>query len=510
MASRRSANWFDVSREGLAKLMEGRGKAWCVHELIQNALDEQDVTEIDVFVKYEGRGLATIMVTDDSPTGFADLTHAFTLFAESYKKTDPTKRGRFNAGEKMLLAMCVQASIASTTGTVRFSEAEGRSVHPARRTERGTMVTALVRMTQDETAEVIDAVHDLLVPPGITLRLNTVDRHGRHAAEVVARREIVRTFTASLKTPVADDSGVLRLRTRDSRVELFRVRAGREGRLFEMGIPVCETGDDFDVNVHQKVPLDMERRTVHPSYLRAIRAATLDAVADLLAHNPQLATQPWVTDALESPAVSDDAVRSVVAARFGDKPVAYDLKDPEANKRATADGFKVVHGGSMSAAAWARAKALNLVPPAGQVRPTPKPFSESGAPIKTLGTDHYTPRHAAFAQLAVAVAATAIDKRVVVRFVTDGEWNRKFNGAYGPDGVLYVSNAFVKGTDSAEQALDFLIHEYGHEFSGDHLSSKYHDALTMIGARLASRLAARDGAADVLKALTALDAVGVA
>jgi hypothetical protein len=31
---------------------------------------------------------------------------------------------------------------------------------------------------------------------------------------------------------------------------------------------------------------------------------------------------------------------------------------------------------------------------------------------------------------------------------------------------------------------DLLIHEFGHEYSGDHLSSSYHDALTRLGAKM--------------------------
>ena len=31
--------------------------------------------------------------------------------------------------------------------------------------------------------------------------------------------------------------------------------------------------------------------------------------------------------------------------------------------------------------------------------------------------------------------------------------------------------------------MDLLIHEFGHEYSGDHLSDKYHDALTSLAAK---------------------------
>ena len=33
-------NWFDVSKKGLAKLLQRRGRAFAILELIQNAWDE--------------------------------------------------------------------------------------------------------------------------------------------------------------------------------------------------------------------------------------------------------------------------------------------------------------------------------------------------------------------------------------------------------------------------------------------------------------------------------------
>jgi len=53
---------------------------------------------------HNGR-VATITVADDAPDGFCDMRDAYTLFKETYKRKDPIKRGRFNFGEKQVLAM---------------------------------------------------------------------------------------------------------------------------------------------------------------------------------------------------------------------------------------------------------------------------------------------------------------------------------------------------------------------------------------------------------------------
>src|SRR4051812_40124595 len=93
---------FEIDRQGLRKLLERRGKEFLLYELFQNAWD-QNVTEVTaLFVKPPGSRVATISVVDDDPDGFADLSHAYTLFADSKKKANPQQRGRFNIGEKLV------------------------------------------------------------------------------------------------------------------------------------------------------------------------------------------------------------------------------------------------------------------------------------------------------------------------------------------------------------------------------------------------------------------------
>ena len=90
--------WFDVSKAGLGKQAEEHGKGRLIGELIQNGLDEAGVTQIAVALALvPGRPLADLTVEDDSPEGFRDLSHAYTLFAESYKRGNPEQRGQFNS-----------------------------------------------------------------------------------------------------------------------------------------------------------------------------------------------------------------------------------------------------------------------------------------------------------------------------------------------------------------------------------------------------------------------------
>ncbi len=99
-SARNVKSWFEVDKEGLARVLERKGKEFRLFELIQNSWDEPGVSKVSVSLEYRGRNKALLVVQDDAPEGFRDLTHAFTLFAESAKKTNPEQRGRFNLGEK--------------------------------------------------------------------------------------------------------------------------------------------------------------------------------------------------------------------------------------------------------------------------------------------------------------------------------------------------------------------------------------------------------------------------
>ena len=322
------APWFEIDRAGLAKIVARRGKSQLLAELCQNAWDAPGVTRVEISLDpVEGRPLALLRVLDDSPDGFADLAHSFTLFAESIKKSDPGLRGRFNLGEKLVLSLCEDAQIATTTGTVTFGPG-GRKVHPRRRRPSGTEFTATVRMTRAELGEALEAVAGFIPPPGIETVVNGVP---------VDPREPLRTFEHELMTEVADEDGTLRRRKRRARVAVHRPPPGMPGRIYELGIPVTESGDAFDVDVGQKVPLSLERDSVSPAYLRDVRVGVLNHASDLL--DGDAAAAPWVSDALNDRDADPKAVRDVIERRYGERTVIYDPSDKEANHRAVSLGY---------------------------------------------------------------------------------------------------------------------------------------------------------------------------
>lgn len=477
-------SWFDVSKKGL-KLVLGRqthGRA--IAELIANAWDEPGVTEVEVSLQpIGGVPKVRVAVLDNSPNGFADLSHAYTLFAESVKKTNPEQRGRFNVGEKLFLARCDEAEIISTTGHVRFN-AEGTRTSGRQRRDAGTLLTAVMPMTRAEYDQARDELELLIAPPGIDTQIVFPDQTVR-----LTRVEPEFTFEVTLPTEIADVEGALRTSERKTVVEVWRRAAGRTGMLYEMGIPVVELDVPFAVSVGQKIPLTVDRENVRPSFIKRLSVAVLDHTHRAL--DATQATAPWVTDALEKAA--PDTVSNVLDQRFGKKRVSFDPSDPEASKRAVSEGYTVVTGGALPASVWANVRKAGAIKPAGQVTPTKHPrFSPDGKDCTVPYAKWSEGMRATVKHLQV-VGAALLEGRtgLSIEILSTSQY---FAACYSRGGSLLLNlrrlgkDWFERGKDGlAVEHVDLLIHELGHEWCSDHLAVGYHDALTNLGARLALR-----------------------
>ena len=300
-----SKEWFNCDRHGLAKLVErrggpGNGKGQVVCELISNACDADGVTRVEVsLVPIPGSPRSRLIVVDDSPDGFADLRHAWTVFAESARKAQAEKRGRFNLGEKLALALCEEASITTTTGSVHFGP-EGRRTSRERR-ERGSEFSGVVRMTRQECQEIRTELRRIIPPVSIAIFVD---------GEILPERKLVCNFAASLTTEIADGDGILRRSKRECRVRVYEPDPGETGTLYELGIPVVETGDRWHVDIGQKVPLTMDRDNVPPAYLRQIRSLVANECVHFLEEAD--ASSALANDALTDSAVSEETVKRLL------------------------------------------------------------------------------------------------------------------------------------------------------------------------------------------------------
>ncbi len=482
--------WFAVDRDGLRKLIEDRPRSSAIFELIQNAWDEAS-TSVDVtLAAIDGvRGRARLIVVDDNPTGFADLSHAYTMFAESGKKGDAEKRGRFNLGEKLVLALCDEAEIVTTTGHVIFRR-DGKREPGKERTERGSRFQATIRMTKPELAEVIASIETLIPPANVETTFN-----GRP----ILRRNPIASFTTTLATVIADAESVLRRTSRKTEVRVYEPLAGEKPMIYELGIPVVELdGDRYHVDIQQKVPLTIERDNVPPAYLRTLRAAVLNETFDRL-EEPE-AKQVWVDHAISAPEITPEAVRGVIEARFGDKVATYDPTDLEANKRAADEGYKIVHGGTFSRDAWANIRSAGAITSAGRMFPTGRGIG-AGTPdgstpageVKVIPEAEWTEAMRAVMELTRDVGSAVLGTRVTAEIVlgpfgdhTAADFN---SGLHRLRFNLRTLGRSWFERENAAKIFDLLVHEFAHNAVGDHFSQDYYRETTRIaGAMVALAL----------------------
>jgi hypothetical protein len=453
---------------------EEHGKGRLIGELVQNALDEPGVTQIAVALALvPGRPLADLTVEDDSPEGFKDLSHAYTLFAESYKRTNPEQRGQYNFGEKLVLAVCEQASISTTKGTVLFT-GDGRIERPRRKRERGSALQGRIMLTREGYPEVCGYLRSLLLPDGVVVTFN---------GDRLLPRKPLRTFEASLETLLADDQGVMRPRVRKTQVAIYEALPDEVPGLYEMGLPVVETGDRWHVSVGQKVPLNRDRDNVKPGFLQAVRVAVLNAAYDLLATEEE-ATAAWCKLAGSDRRCADEATKHLIRLRFGEKVAAPDPSDVEAMKRFKSQGGTMVVG--LSKGEWSNVRRSGAVLPAGQLCPTAKPYSADpdADPVTIIPEEKWTEGMKNVTAYAVFLARALMQVSLTVSVV---HTTNNFRACYGSRrldlNLLRLGHKwFEQGATEDVDAL--LIHEFGHEHSGDHLSEKYHEALCKLGAGL--------------------------
>jgi hypothetical protein len=463
-------DWFTVDKEGLAKVLGRRDKAFAVMELIQNAWDADGVSVVGVTIKSNGSGKTLLVVEDDSPEGFADLSHAYTLFKESPKKSDPLKRGRFDIGEKLVLAICDSARICTTKGTLIF-DGKGRRETPQKQ-ESGSRVTCVLRMTREEMEDAIAWMRRLLPPTGIPTHVNGL---------VIESRQPVATISARLQTEKANAAGFLRRVERNTTVKLYEPAPGEVAMLYEMGIPIVETGDKWHCDVAQKIPLTLDREGVAPSFLRELRLAMFNHMHEQV--KAEEMNSPWIEQVVADKDCNPAAIQSYLNRRFSEKRVAYDPSDPEANKLAVSKGYVVVTGSMMSSGAWKNSKAAQAILPAGQVTPSPKPYSPDGPPLR-LERD-ITPEMRKVEQHALGVAREVLQREIAVTFANDPGW--AFGATYGPGRLTFnVGRLGRRWFDLETNRVDIeklLLHEFAHEFASDHLSQEYHEAICSIAAK---------------------------
>lgn len=482
------SDWFSANKEGLRqiaeRLVERRGFGIIGGELYQNVMDTDATTCTITIEKLSGRPMAELRVIDNDPNGFSDLAHAWTVFAPSMKKVDPTKAGRFNLGEKMVLSFCKEAKIHTTKGMVEFGP-DGRKDYARRKREWGTEFWCLIDCNHDRYHQLIEYMHRIIVKPGLTVSLN---------GEILRSRQPIKVFTDKLPTEVAGADGILRKTIRQTEIEIYEPLEGEIPSLMEMGIPVVETGDKWHYNVKQKVPLNVDRDNVTPAFLRDLRVLVFNQMHEQISSDDTTAT--WVNVATDDENCSDDAAESFRVKRYGEKSVAFDPTNPEANAEAVAHGYTLIPTRGLSSG-----QRKNLYD-AGTLLTSSKAFPLAGKgaysddpnapPVEVLDRSEWSDSMVRLHEYTIGVAQRLLGKPVRVRFVrcknfVGKPWIACFGRGHAASHFDYNVHRMGKewfAEGATEKVDDLILHELAHEFESNHLCEEYYEACTKLGARL--------------------------
>ena len=473
----KSKQWFEVSREGLRELQAGKSKDFVLREVVQNAWDE-NISNCLVHIERCGSKLVEITVEDDSPEGFCDITHAFTLFAPTYKRKDPEKRGRFNVGEKQVLALCKKAIISTTKGTIVFSP-EGR-IHKRLKRKEGSIISLTLKANGLEYEEMLDSIKLYLPPKRINFAVN-----GRS----VPHREPYRTIKASLPTEIQWYDGVMTTSIRKTDVHIHNpfakivltptVSDDYHGWLYEMGLPICEIDCPYSIDVQQKVPMSLDRDKVSQKYLQKIFAITLNEVHKEI--HPDRSSDSWIREAMGSKRISTDAVKSIVKSRYGNKVIVAVPGDKIGVDKAISSGYRVLYGSELSSQVWANVRKAEAIQSSSVAFPTT--FADD---IKPAEIDDNMRK---VALLAKKIALRHFDKKIAVEFL---EWSgcaaqydsRSSNLRNGTltFNVKQLGKQFFNPPFNA-RTIDLILHELAHE-KGMHVEASYHQCLSKMAGDL--------------------------
>ncbi len=460
-------SWFEVDRDGLRQLLEGRDKSFVLRELVQNAWDESGVTRCDVtLTPIPGRPAARLVVDDDAPEGFYDLRHAYTLYARTRKRSSPEKRGRFNLGEKQVLALCRHARIVTTKGGVEFLEGGGRKSLRTKR-DAGSVFEADLAMTRAEIDDALRAARTFLPPAGIATSLN---------GEPLPTREPLAVVEATLATEFEDEEGRYRSTRRKTEVRVHELFPGERAMVFELGLPIIETGDRWHYDIQQRVPMTADRDNVRPSFLQDVRAEVANALADRLTGDD--VSEQWVRDASEDDRIEPETFKTICTKRWGPKRVVADPNDPKSRERAIAEGYTIVSPRALSKAEWQTARTSGAIPSSSALFPT------SYADYEDTPEPDWTDEQRNVVALAKRVAVLALGFDVTVGLIrSKATTGADYAAGHMRFNVSRLGNGWFRPDNLPEQ-LRLIIHELGHQFGG-HLDAAYYNGLARIGAALA-------------------------
>ena len=467
-------NRFDIDDKGFKLQMKDKNPYRLCNDMIQNCLDEDSVSKFSFDIK-KVKGTTNVwnVKIKDNGDGFRRTSDTYTLFAESYKRNDPTKIGQFNIGEKEFFGACIQGEITTKNLKVVFPTKGGRIETKLEKPVKGTHVSAYFKWTDIEVEEILTSIRNIIVKKGKTFLINEVQTESKTP---------LRTFDAKLWTEIQNEQKKMTRNLRETKVEIYEKENAEKGWLFEIGIPVCELlgNIDWNVNVLQKVIQTKDRTTISEAYLKDLYGVILNNTVDLLDKDESSST--FVQIGMKS--ATEETAKTILKNVYKTENVYIkSATDHHANERALDTGGELVLDGMFD-------------------RDTRKHLKDIG--VLTLASDKFgsgtevpTPAKITkdmlwFSGIVKRIALDALKKNIENHFVKTE--NISASAWFDGKSITWNTSRLPKDFFSSFglEQTKLTIHELGHEDGGiidgiSHYSHEYIDALIKVGAIIAQK-----------------------
>lgn len=346
---------FAVDTAGLKEIL-GEQPLWRHSvELATNVFDEFNgyserakPTTCKVTVERDSKGRSSWIQVEDDGAGFEKIEDVFTFFGTTSKRSTATVSGRFNSGEKQLLALAREWTVETAGKIIKFDGSKRNS-----RTSEitGTKIRANIICTRDEETEIIDGFRGLIAPKGLSYIVNDKE----------VERVFYDYFTNVTLPTVILNGGSMSRTARRTGVEVYE---SDNPKLYELGIPICDIGKGFrySLNILQKVPVSMNRDNVPASFMdiaigRSLESLTLDGHV-LLSEDDEGSE---FTKGAFNKIKDADALSILTKQLFGDEVVRWS-SSPEANLLAERQGFTILPRNTFSKEVNKKLDATNTAP----------------------------------------------------------------------------------------------------------------------------------------------------
>lgn len=469
-----SAQWFDISNDGWRRMNVGRPPYELIKELIQNVLDEDFKTASLNYNMIDDDFV--VSVEDDVENGIINSALITTVFLTG-KEESHLKRGRKGRGLKEFLSVCYKATVETVGKTINFCK-DGKRIEYTNNRSCGTKLTAYIKeegWDKKAIREINKYVKNVILYNGNEFKVN---------GKCIEKRPPMTSSAVTLTTQVIE-GGVQRDVEMATTIDIYERNKANKGLLFEMGIPVVQVDIPFDVDVHQRIPMNDNRNDVDSRYIDRLKVAVIGQILPLLTKRDLLG---WALSGNDyiwhiSHTMRCDITRKIV----GDLNKTVLSSNKRYDDKAKQKGKEVFDTAGMNY----RVKEL-MTPIVGTAEAVIKRIEQNTDPVSVILTEeerHFCKVHTEIAKkgLKKSIQFTVVEKKAD----TEGNWTEAFHSGHtisynrlAVGNVRGISKTFFSDPFS-EQAIDLLIHEAAHEKCSIHTDKRYVDTCTKYGAKIA-------------------------